>query len=153
MRCPFVAEQHVVCIMENWVSWTRLDSGVWVPGSVTQPAPANNQVVKIRVIELLETVVLNGEAPVMLHLYGFPGRWQADGFRPLQDRPSEADTDISQFLDLANSAGPWAPPISAPEGPQRTAPLVPQRENAWDPERPRFYNCRCSLTWPPRLDL
>ena len=125
MECPFVVGQRVVCINKNWRTHYLGRDGVSRAVNVYAVAPQQGQIVKI--------TALHDRAPcghpypmVVLDLAEFPGeRYIHTGFRPLQERPREADTDIGVFTPLLNSTGPWSPK------------LVPKRENAHTGGRPR----------------
>lgn len=90
MECKFVVGQKVVCIADGWHACALSDG-------LPTGAPVKDGIYKIRKIEALG-------GTVMLHLYEIPGhRWHHTGFRPLQDRPKEADTDIGVFLPALNT--------------------------------------------------
>jgi hypothetical protein len=101
MDCKFFAGQKVVCINDRWWHVVVLHDG----SRVVNPAPAGsvpeiNKIYKIRAIGLSD---LDRRPVVWLHEFagtGFAHCFDAKGFRPLQDRPKEADTDISVFTPL-----------------------------------------------------
>lgn len=96
MICNFTVGQKVVSIYHEW-------SNIWISTSGERRlldsrfvAPAYGEVVKIKSIHALPS----GDVVLLLHEY--EGHWDYQGFRPLQDRPSEADTDISVFYPALN---------------------------------------------------
>lgn len=104
MICPFVVGQHVVCVNEG--GWARL------PEFTLHEGPTKDQVLKIKSL-------FPFGLGIGLGFQQFPGGYFHHAyFRPLQDRPKEADTDISCFAPLLVTAGPGrpvAPPVRVPE--------------------------------------
>lgn len=94
MECKFVVGQKVVCISSStWRAWTGVE---WTP---PRHGPTKNSICKI-------IGITTGSFPhigevAMLAFAEFPEeRYVHRSFRPLQDRPKEADTDITIFNPL-----------------------------------------------------
>lgn len=116
MQCTFIAGQRVVCKAEKWFEVST--SNVVLPPR----APRLAEVCKI--VALIPTghiLLPPGVEIIGLRLADFnPDHWFVHtAFRPLTDRPKEADTDVSIFYPLLKVTGPWgAPqdePVKAPE--------------------------------------
>ena len=93
MKCTFVVGQKVVCVAHGFYSvsecrppaqWPRLDAIYTITAIGCSP------LVDCEVVVMLKEIT-DG------HWFGYTG------FRPLQDRPKEADTDISIFAPLLNT--------------------------------------------------
>jgi hypothetical protein len=93
MDCKFVVGQKVVCVADGWHSEDRLDPPLC--------RPVKGNIYTISRIERLWC----GIVMVYLREVAADGhRWHHTGFRPLEDRPKEADTDISVFTKLLDPA-------------------------------------------------
>lgn len=88
MECPFVVGQKVVCIAHGWVCGHC--------GGSCGPNPQKDQIYTI-------ADMIRKSEMVLLRFKEFPlDGYEWAGFRPLQERPKEADTDISVFYPLQN---------------------------------------------------
>lgn len=91
MECKFVVGQKVVCVADAWFS---------LVGGYTPPrTPIKDQTYTV------ERIVTD-DGHVLLYLREMMEddcRWHHIGFRPLQEGPKEADTDISVFTPLLNT--------------------------------------------------
>lgn len=88
MDCKFVVGQKVVCIADGW---TR----AWLSDTAACP------VVKGQIYVIRAIFPFMGR--IMVRLKEHPDhQFGHEGFRPLQERPKEADTDISIFNPLLN---------------------------------------------------
>jgi hypothetical protein len=93
MECKFVVGQKVVCIHDKW--------GVFInPGyvGIAPPPPRIGLIYSIAGIEPDGTMIL-----LQFKEYPLNCGYDHRAFRPLQDRPKEADTDISVFTPLLNA--------------------------------------------------
>jgi hypothetical protein len=87
MECPFIVGQKVVCLEDEWVDWT---TGVDIP---RHACPVKGGIYCI-------TAIRPYPWGFVLSFKEFPGideEYDHRAFGPLQDRPKEADTDISVF--------------------------------------------------------
>jgi hypothetical protein len=106
MICPFVVRQKVVCITD--LSGHAL--GFFLNYGVVLSIPRVNDVVTIRTI--MPSTCPCGKCPEEIGLLldehhntevlGMEPVFVWRCFRPLQDRPKEADTDISVFYPMLN---------------------------------------------------
>jgi hypothetical protein len=97
MKCTFQVGQKVVCVLPYW--WNLLTN---------EPAVGGPKEAEIVTIIGLFGAVFNDEQLVMLRLREHIEQFDSRGFRPLQDRPKEADTDISVFYPLLKVKEPEA---------------------------------------------
>lgn len=92
MECKFVVDQKVVCIADAW------HVGFADPVGTMPPSfPVKDSIYTIDAVKLVLNVPM-----LQLRELGDVSLWHHVGFRPLQDRPKEADTDISVFLPALN---------------------------------------------------
>lgn len=85
MECPFVVGQKVVCIADGWAPGSCTDA--WPP-----LLPVKGQIYTVaRLGSVLDLIMVGFKELSRRHQF----HWI--GFRPLQERPKEADTDISVF--------------------------------------------------------
>ena len=120
MECTFQVEQKVICVKNMWFI-EGPHYGDFYP-------PAKGVIYTVRAVGV-PTELGIPVAFVCLRLKELPEKnwYKAGGFRPLQDRPKEADTDISVFYPSLTVTGPWgAPEPTAPTpAPARTPELEP----------------------------
>jgi hypothetical protein len=87
MECPFIVGQKVACLEDEWVDyWTGVD----IPRPL---CPAKGGVYRIMTIRECSWGIVLG----LKEFQGINDEFDHRAFRPLQDRPKEADTDISVF--------------------------------------------------------
>jgi hypothetical protein len=94
MRCQFVAGQRVVCVYDRWRGYYVL-FGRRFPANREIASPRKNQIVRIKNITVCSDE--SGDE-IMLELHEFASVWNAEGFRPLQERPEK--TDIGVFHEI-----------------------------------------------------
>ena len=90
MECSFIVGQKVVCLEDEWVDF---ETGVNIPRDV---CPVKGSIYRI-------TAIRPFPRGFWLSFKEFPGgddEYEHHAFRPLQDRPKEADTDISVFSPI-----------------------------------------------------
>lgn len=95
MNCPFVVGQKVVCITDEW----RCPPNENIPRKdciyTIREIMANDKRVGLRLKEIIN------QPRAWIDADGLEeGAFCASYFRPLQDRPKEAQTDISVFTPL-----------------------------------------------------
>lgn len=89
MKCAFVVGQKVVCVEKYWRSPT---------GELPDMLPVKGVIYTVRELKACGIMTIG----IALRLRELPWWHCRSGFRPLQDRPKEADTDISIFHPLLN---------------------------------------------------
>jgi hypothetical protein len=100
MKCTFQVGQKVVCIKDNW-RCMLYDPATRIRMEMTPPSPSPKRG-EIYTIASIEAPDWATEVFVTLKEMSASGFFTASCFRPLQDRPKEADTDISVFTRLLN---------------------------------------------------
>lgn len=90
MECKFVVGQKVVCVAPA-CGWRTYCNGDWVK----TPGPDEGQICRIT-----EIAIDSGIVGLRLAEFADQRPYDHRCFRPLQDRPKEADTDISVFYPL-----------------------------------------------------
>ncbi|MGE0023966.1 MAG: hypothetical protein AB7S70_10090 [Hyphomicrobium sp.] len=97
MECKFVVGQKVVCI--------AVDEGKWILADTRQPSP---HIPKHGVVYKVTGIIPSSNhcGVPLISLAEFPPNhfFQHNMFRPLLDRPKEADTDISIFRKILDGA-------------------------------------------------
>lgn len=104
MICKFVIGQRVVCLAKSWATF----------GSAPAPTqPQHGKIYQIAEITADPVPAGNGkryspgEHGAFVRLREFGDTWfTQSSFRPLQEKPKEADTDISVFYPLLKTVGP-----------------------------------------------
>ena len=118
MECKFEVGQRVVCIAT--VAWCKRTPTPF--GEVTHlaPGPGMGDIVKIK--SIVPCPLYRGH--VGLQFVEWPERhYRHEFFRPLQDRPKEADTDISALKRFETA--PAIPIMPTPIEPR--APAAPEK--------------------------
>lgn len=92
MECKLVVDQKAICIDVAKACHTLWQALLAGNGAIAEG--------KIYAVESLGPCGSCGH--ILVKLKGVESHWHHTGFRPLQDRPKEADTDISVFLPALN---------------------------------------------------